>query len=193
MTEVKALNEDQLVMDDLTKDKVLLDENTLLEESDQDTVPSSMPEALLVEAVEGSSAADPQETAPTEANLAELEWLYFQSFGKKALLTREDEVALGKRIKQGDRQVRHALRAVLSLTRELRQSESLKACQSDPKAVVSVSGLSATDLEKGKRAIQQIINEIYRPSRRMTHKAQQAKAALKQYHEGWAQLEKAKE
>src|SRR2546427_12261882 len=102
MTEVKALNEDQLVMDDLTKDKVLLDENTLLEESDQDTVPSSMPEALLVEAVESSSAGDPQETAPTEGNLAELEWLYFQSFGKKGLLTREDGVALGKRVGQGD-------------------------------------------------------------------------------------------
>src|SRR2546426_1057521 len=193
MTEVKALNEDQLVMDDLTKDKVLLDENTLLEESDQDTVPSSMPEALLVEAVEGSSAADPQETAPTEANLAELEWLYFQSFGKKALLTREDEVALGKRIEQGDRQVRRALRAVLSITRGLRQTELLKVCQLDLKAVVGVSGLSATDLEKGKRVIQQVIKEVCGPSRRMTRKARQVKALLKQYHEGWAQLEKAKE
>jgi len=193
MIEVAAHFEGQTVMDDLTKDRMLLEEDAVIGESDQDTLPSSMPETLLVEAVEGSSTADAQETAPTEANLAELEWLYFQSFGAKALLTRDDEVALGKRIKQGDRQVRHALRAVLSLTRELRQSESLKACQSDLKAVVSVSGLSATDLEKGKRAIQQIINEIYRPSRRMTHKAQQAKAALKQYHEGWAQLEKAKE
>ena len=191
--EVPAHSEGQTVMDGLTKDKLLLEEDAVIGESDQDTLPSSMPETLLAEAVEGSSTADPQETAPTEANLAELEWLYFQSFGAKALLTRDDEVALGKRIKQGDRQVRRALRAVLSLTRGLRRSESLKACQLDLKAVVSVSGLSATDLEKGKRAIQQIINEICRPSRRMTPKARQAEAALKQYHEGWAQLEKAKE
>jgi len=109
MTEVKALNEDQIVMDDLMKEKVLPEEDAVIEESDQDTLPSSVRETLLVEAVEGSSAADPQETAPTEANLAELEWLYFQSFGAKALLTREDEVALGKRIEQGDRQVRRAL------------------------------------------------------------------------------------
>src|SRR3989442_2431177 len=193
MVEVIALNEDHIVMDDLMKDKVLLEENTLIEESDQDTLPSSMPEALLVEAVEGSSAADSQETAPTEANLAELEWLYFQSFGKKALLTREDEVALGKRIEQGDRQVRRALRAVLSITRGLRQTELLKVCQLDLKAVVGVSGLSATDLEKGKRVIQQVIKEVCGPSRRMTRKARQVKALLKQYHEGWAQLEKAKE
>ena len=180
VTEVKALNEGPIVMDDLTKDKVLLEED-------------AEPETLLVEAVEGSGADDPQETVPTETNLAELEWLYFHSFGAKALLTREDEVALGKRIEQGDRQVRRALRMVLSITRGLRQTESLKACQLDLKAVVGVSGLSATDLEKGKRTVQQVIKEICGPSRRVTPKVRQVKAALKQYHKGWAQLEKAKE
>src|SRR5713101_7004769 len=175
MIEVKALNEDHIVMDDLMKDKALLEEDAVVEESNQDTLPSSMPETLLVEAVEGSSAADSQETAPTEAKLAELEWLYFQSFGKRVLLTREDEVALGKRIEQGDRQVRRAIRTVLAITRGLRQPESLKACQADLKAVVGVSGLSATDLAKGKRAIQQVIKEIWGPSRRLTPKARHAK------------------
>src|SRR5947199_9194266 len=193
MTEVQPLNEGQIVMDHLPKDEVLLEEDALIEESDQDTRSSSMPEALLVEAVEGSSAADPQERAPTKANLAELEWLYFQSFGKKALLTREDEVRLGKRIEQGDRQVRRALRTVLSIMRGLRQTELLKGCQADLKAVVGVSGLSATDLEKGKGVIQQVIKETCGPGRRVTPKARQVRAALKQYHEGWAQLAKAKE
>src|SRR5256712_12923389 len=146
MIEVKALNEDHIVMDDLMKDKVLLGEDAVVEESDQDTLPSSMPEALLVEAVEGSSAADSQETAPTEANLAELEWLYFQSFGKKALLTREDAVALGERIEQGDRQVRRALRAVLSLTRGLRQQGVLKGCPSVLKTRGGVAGAPAQRL-----------------------------------------------
>src|SRR5256884_6352016 len=164
MTEVKALNEGRIVMDDLMKDKVLLEEDTVVGESDQDTLPYSVSEPLLLEAVEGSNAAEPQETAPTEANLAELEWLYFQSFGTKALLTREDEVRLGKRIEQGDRQVRRALRAVLSITRGLRQTELLKGCQGELKAVVGVSGLSATDLEKGKRVIQQVIKETCGPS-----------------------------
>src|SRR5713226_3955525 len=190
MTEVKALSEDQIVMDDLTKDKVLPEEDAVIEESDQDTLPYPVAKTLLAEAVEGSSAGDSQESGPTVANPVELEWLYFRSFGKRALLTREDEVALGKRIEQGDRQVRRALRAVLSITRGLRQTELLKVCQLDLKAVVGVSGLSATDLAKGKRAIQQVIKEIWGPSRRVTRKARQVKALLKQYHEGWAQLEK---
>jgi len=193
MTEVKALSEDQIAMDDLTKDKVLLEEDAVIGDSDQDTLPYPVPETLLAETVEGSSAGDSQESGPTVANPVELEWLYFRSFGKRVLLTREDEVALGKRIEQGDRQVRRAIRAVLAITRGLRQPESLKACQADLKAVVGVSGLSATDLAKGKRAIQQVIKEIWGPSRRVTPKARHVKAALKQYHEGWAQLEKAKE
>src|SRR5438093_5241012 len=193
MTEVQVLNEGQVVMDQLPNDEVLLEEDALIEEADQDTLPSAMPEPLLVEAVESSSAADPPEAAPTKANLAELEWLYFQSFGKKALLTREDEVRLGKRIEQGDRQVRRALRTVLSIMRGLRQTELLKGCQADLKAVVGVSGLSATDLEKGKGVIQQVIKETCGPGRRVTPKARQVRAALKQYQEGWAQLEKAKE
>jgi RNA polymerase primary sigma factor len=193
MIEIKALSEDQIVMGDLPKDEVLLEEDAVIGESDQDTLPYPVAEALLAEAVEGSSAGASQESGPTEANLAELEWLYFRSFGTKALLTREDEVTLGKRIEQGDRQVRRALRTVLAITRGLRQTESLKACQTDLKTVVGVSGLSATDLEKGKRAIQQVIKEICGPSRRVTPKARQVKAALKQYYGGRAQLEKAKE
>src|SRR2546428_14180937 len=98
MTEVQALNEDQVVMDHLPKDEVLLEEDAVMEESDQDTRSSSMSEALLVEAVEGSSAADPQERAPTEANLAELEWLCFHAVVTKALRTREDRVLLAERI-----------------------------------------------------------------------------------------------
>src|SRR5437899_2253332 len=108
MTEVQVLNEGQILMDHLPKDEVLLEEDALIEESEQDTRSSSMPEALLVEAVEGSSAADPQERAPTEANLAEREWLYFQSFGTKALLTLEDERRPRKRQEQCYGQVQSA-------------------------------------------------------------------------------------
>src|SRR5207245_9195629 len=97
MTEVQVLNEDQVVMDHLPKDEVLLEEDAVIEESDQDTRSSSMPEALLVEAVAGSSAADPQERAPTEANLAELEWLDYEACGTKALRTPEAEVRPGAR------------------------------------------------------------------------------------------------
>ncbi len=136
---------------------------------------------------------EPTDPAPAGEHLAELEWLYFQSFGKKALLTREGEVVLGKRIESGDRQVRRALRTVLTVARGLRATETVKACQADLKDVLGVSGLSATDLGKGSLAVKNVIKEICGPSRRTTPKAKQVKAALKQYHEGWAELEKAKD
>src|SRR5881628_2244813 len=101
MTEVQVLNEDQVVMDHLPNDEVLLEEDALIEEADQDTLPSAMPETLLVEAVESSSAADPQEVAPTKANLAELEWLYFQSFGKIRLRRRRRRSPAGEADRAG--------------------------------------------------------------------------------------------
>ncbi len=174
-------------MDDLKEDHMLLDEERSEEPRGFDHDPPTE------DVVELADANEAQESAAAGAHLAELEWLYFQSFGKRSLLTREGEVVLGKRIEQGDRQARRALRTVLSVSRLLRATESLKACQADLKAVLGVSGLSATDLEKGSRAVKQVIKEICGRNRRATPKAKQVKAALKQYHEGWAGLEKAKD
>jgi len=174
-------------MDDLKEDHMLLDEERSEEPRGFDHNPPTE------DVVELADANEAQESAAAGAHLAELEWLYFQSFGKRSLLTREGEVVLGKRIEQGDRQARRALRTVLSVARGLRATESLKACQADLKAVLGVSGLSATDLEKGSRAVKQVIKEICGRNRRTTPKAKQVKAALKQYHEGWAGLEKAKD
>ena len=135
----------------------------------------------------------PAEESQGETHSTELAWLYFQSFGEQELLTREDEVVLGKRIERGDRLVRHAIRTVVGVLRGCRPSETLKACQADLKAVLSVMGLAATDLEKGSRAIRSSIKEVCGPGRRTTPKARQLKAALKQFHGGWADLEKAKD
>jgi len=174
-------------MDELQEEKILLDEGVGEESEDFEG-------EVRLEGREAAAEADElQEPAPAGEHSGEVEWLYFQSFGKKALLTREGEVVLGKRIEGGDRQVRRALRAILTVARGLRATETLKACQGDLKAVLGVSGLSATDLEKGSGAIKNVIKEICGPSRRTTPKAKQVKAALKQYHEGWAELEKAKD
>ena len=173
------------MMDDMKEDDILLGEDGS-DESVED-------EARLEEAAVVTDVDEPKEPATAGEPLVELEGLYFRSFGKKALLTREGEVVLGKRIEGGDRQVRRALRTVLTVARGLRATEAVKACQADLKAVLGVSGLSATDLEKGRCAIKKVIKEICGPSRRTTPKAKQVKVALKQYHEGWAELEKAKD
>jgi RNA polymerase primary sigma factor len=183
----ETVHRESEMMDDLKEDHMLLDEERNEEPRGFDHDP---PSEDVVELVDANEA---RESAAAGAHPAELEWLYFQSFGKRSLLTREGEVVLGKRIEQGDRQARRALRTVLSVSRGLRGTESLKACQADLKAVLGVSGLSATDLEKGSRAVKQVIKEICGRNRRATPKAKQVKAALKQYHEGWAELEKAKD
>jgi len=174
-------------MDELQEEKILLDEGVVEEPEDIEGEVRLGGEETL------ARADEPQEPASAGEHLGEVEWLYFQSFGKKPLLTREGEVVLGKRIEGGDRQVRRALRTVLTVGRGGRATEILKACQGDLKAVLGVSGLSATDLEKGSGAIKKVLKEICGPSRRTTPKAKQVKAALKQYHEGWAELEKAKD
>ena len=115
----------------------------------------------------------PEEVAQPDSSrsdkLGELEWMYFQSFGQKALLTREGEAVLGKRIEHGDRSVRRAIRKALAVLREVRLSEVMKAPQADLKSVLQVSGLSATELEKGRCAfnagtsIQRSYMKIRRP------------------------------
>jgi RNA polymerase primary sigma factor len=122
----------------------------------------------------------------------ELEWMYFQSFGKQALLTREGEAVLGKRIERGDRLVRRASRSALAIARRLRLSDAVKACIVDLKAVLAVSGLSAIDLEKGNRAIKDLIKEAGVTGSRTASKARTLKAFLDQFRSGWAELEKAK-
>src|SRR5437879_13077864 len=117
----------------------------ILNTDDRGVLVSDYPEAFQDEALEQRV---PEEVAQPDSSrsdkLGELEWMYFQSFGQKALLTREGEAALGKRIEHGDRLVRRAIRKALGVLREVRLSEVMKAQQADLKSVLQVSGLSAT-------------------------------------------------
>jgi len=169
------------------------DDNTQAPERRDDEFVDVEDEVRL-EGAEATAETDkPRTPAPAGEHPAELEWLYFHSFGKKALLTREGEVVLGKRIEAGDRRVRRAIRTVLTVVRGLRATDTLTACQVDLKEVLGVSGLSATDLEKGSRAIKKALTDIGGLSRRTTPKSAQVKAALQDYHQGWAGQEKAKD
>jgi RNA polymerase primary sigma factor len=166
----------------------------LLNTEDSGILVSDYPEGFQDEVLEEQRA--PEEVAQPESNrsdkLGELEWMYFQSFGQKALLTREGEAVLGKRIEHGDRLVRRAIRKALAVLREVRLSEMMKASQADLKSVLQVSGLSATELEKGRCAFNAVIKEIASHGGRGTTKTRFLKSALAEFHEGWAELEKAK-
>src|SRR5512145_2515606 len=58
-----------------------------------------------------------------------LESLYFRSFGERALLTREEEIALAKKIDDGTRAIRKALRHTVRIFHRLKRSDSVLAAQ----------------------------------------------------------------
>jgi RNA polymerase primary sigma factor len=169
-----------------------LSERNLMVEEDAELSPNL---ELLSEA-ERSEEPTVEEEEPARVQASkkpgELEWMYFQSFGKKALLTREGEVAIGKRIERGDRLVRRASRQALAVLRGVRVAETMKVCQADLKAVLAVSGLAATDLEKGRRAVKDLIKELSGAGKRMAPKVRALNTLLEEFRRGWAELEKAK-
>jgi RNA polymerase primary sigma factor len=169
-----------------------LAERNLMVEEDAELSPN----LELPSDVERSEEPTVEEEGPARPQASkkpgELEWMYFQTFGKKALLTREGEVVLGKRIERGDRLVRRASRQALAILRGVRLSETMKICQTDLKAVLGVSGLSATDLEKGRRAVKDLIKELSGGGKRMAPKVRALNALWEEFRRGWAELEKAK-
>src|SRR5437588_5564803 len=169
-----------------------LAERNLMVEEDAELSPN----LELLSDVERSEEPTVEEEGPARPQASkkpgELEWMYFQTFGKKALLTREGEVILGKRIERGDRLVRRATRQALAILRGVRLSETMKVCQTDLKAVLGVSGLSATDLEKGKRAVKDLIKELSGGGKRMAPKVRALNTLWEEFRRGWAELEKAK-
>src|SRR6266498_4199282 len=108
-------------MDELTERTSLAEEETepVVVDFDRDIQGVDPSEEPAEEAAEAEVAAESKKNDRT----GELEWMYFQSFGKQALLTREGEVVLGKRIERGDRSVRRAIRKALGVLKTVKENE----------------------------------------------------------------------
>ncbi|HMS84047.1 MAG TPA: sigma-70 family RNA polymerase sigma factor [Nitrospira sp.] len=87
-----------------------------------------------------------------------LESLYFRSFGERGLLSREEEIAIAKRVDQGTRRIRVALRQAIRTLLKARRTpawqESVRALQS----VRRLSGLSATALDQAEQALNTVLH-----------------------------------
>ena len=86
-----------------------------------------------------------------------LESLYFRSFGERALLTREEEVELAKKIDAGTSAIRRALRHALRVFPRLRRSASLVEAHGTLLMVRGLSGLSATAIDKAEQCLAEMI------------------------------------
>ena len=86
-----------------------------------------------------------------------LESLYFRSFGERALLTREEEVALAKRIDNGTSTIRRALRHAIRAFPRLKRSDSVLEAQRTLQMVRGLSGFSATAIDKAQQSLIEMI------------------------------------
>src|SRR3982750_2902697 len=128
-----------------------LEEEVLLDPEADDSEASDILE--LIER-ESSKAEEPEvvsEQAPAAVKAPvedfALESLYFRSFGERALLKRDEEIALAKRIDQGTRAIRAVLRETLKLAVKMRKDEVIVDAVQQLNEVRQLSGFSATALD----------------------------------------------
>ncbi len=144
------------------------------------------------ESVEEGKAAPAMRTSRGASPFL-LESLYFRSFGERALLTREEEVAIAKRVDQGTRRIRVALRhAVKTLARSKRTpvlSESVKTLQ----VVRRLSGLSATALDSAEQALLAVLKPSAREMKPAVATAKRLTAMLTEIRSARVILEQGKD
>jgi RNA polymerase primary sigma factor len=122
-----------------------------------------------------------------------LESLYFRSFGERPLLTREEEIAIAKRVDQGTRRIRIALhQAVKLLGRTKRTSASLETIKK-LQVVKRLSGLSATALDGTEQALLTVLNPPVREMKPAAAIEKRLKALTKELQSARALLEQAKD
>jgi RNA polymerase primary sigma factor len=122
-----------------------------------------------------------------------LESLYFQSFGERALLSREEETALAKRIDQGTTTIRVALRSVLKVLSRVKRSETVIEAHHTLQTVRRLSGLSATALDKVELTLTALIKSGSAQNRIPSAVIKQLKQAVVTIRAARAVLEQAKD
>lgn len=122
-----------------------------------------------------------------------LEPLYFRSFDKRPLLSREEEVAIAKRIDQGTRAIRIALRDAIRIGSRIRRAEPLTQILRVLAEVRGLSGLSATALDKTEANLQALIQAAKGPTKATASRAKRLSACAHRIREARVLLETAKD
>jgi RNA polymerase primary sigma factor len=134
----------------------------------------------------GQEVSEPQPEQPVPAERDEgtvaLESLYFRTFGERALLNRDEEIALAKKIDQGTRAIRSALKQALATAARMRKTERQQDVTQILNDIRLLSGLSATALDRADRAFVTLLDEArstqFGPGR--IKQLQKARAQIKQ-------------
>ena len=122
-----------------------------------------------------------------------LESLYFRSFGERALLTREEEVELAKKIDYGTTTIRKALRHAIPVFQRLKRSDSILDAHRTLQVVKGLSGLSATAIDKAEQSLAEMIKQGTGQQRFPVSIAKQLKEGLAALRSARIVLEQAKD
>ena len=122
-----------------------------------------------------------------------LESLYFRSFGEHALLTREEEVALAKKVDEGTRRIRVALRRAVKILARVKRTPFLLETVNTLQTVRQLSGLSATALDNAERALLAVIKPVTRDIKPSLSTAKGLKSLLVEIQAARRTLEQGKD
>ncbi|MBI5411471.1 MAG: sigma-70 family RNA polymerase sigma factor [Nitrospirae bacterium] len=142
-------------------------------------------------AIEGR--AEQKRLSPVEDSSMALESLYFRSFGQRPLLTREEEVALAKRIDQGTRGIRLVLREAVGIAQQMKKSEKLEGEIEVLREIRALSGFSAVALDRAEGSLNELIAETKGPGTVAASRLKRLMLCRRQARESRAILEEAKD
>jgi RNA polymerase primary sigma factor len=169
-----------------------------LELETDDSEASDILELIERDAGEAEEAERPEPVvkdryaAKDDASLA-LESLYFRSFGNRPLLNRDEEIALAKRIDQGSRSVRNALRDAVIATAQMPKGEKLLETIASLKEIRALSGLSATALNRAEAGLITLQDLAKGPTKAALRRVKQFQFCRRQVRTARILLETAKD
>jgi RNA polymerase primary sigma factor len=143
------------------------------------------------------STADEKSQAVTRTNQGTspflLESLYFRSFGERGLLTREEETSIAKRVDQGTRRVRTALRQAVRAMLKSKRTSAFPDTAKELQGIRRLSGLSATALDNAENLLVAAVGSSEPDAKLTVGAAKQLKAVLNEIRSARIVLEEGKD
>jgi RNA polymerase primary sigma factor len=122
-----------------------------------------------------------------------LESLYFRSFGNRALLTRGEEVALAKRVDEGSRDIRMALKEAVAVVGRMKRTDRLEEAILTLNEIRRLSGLAATDVDRAEQVLTALIHEARGTGRVAAYRVKLLTRSLRTVRTARIVLERAKD
>jgi RNA polymerase primary sigma factor len=148
---------------------------------------------LIAKDGEGEEKAEPEAEPVKKDGPFALESMYFRSFGSGTLLTREQEVALAKRVDEGSRDIRLALKEAIAVAGRMKRTERVEAAMLALVEIRRLSGLAATDVDQAEQLLTALIQEARGTGKVAAYRVKLLSRSLRQVRTARVVLERAKD